>query len=365
MIITGVRISKLRLSYAQPFRIAIGEMTGSDNVVLTIETDTGLLGWGEASPCPPITGDSQAGAIAAAHDVAALMIGKDPVATDARMAEFDRLTAGNPSIRAAFDMAMYDLAARAANMPLYRFLGGEQRPLHTDQTIPIQPDVAATRTKAREILAAGFEVIKVKVGRPGLIDVDHVLAVRALVGPAVGIRIDGNQGWDLPTAVANIRAMEGANIDYVEQPLPAWDLNSLSRLRRMVNVPICLDESVFDDKDALKAIHADAADYINIKLGKSGGIHTALRIEAVAAAAGKRCMIGCFGESRLALTAAAHLAMARPNIAFYDLDSAYQFTDDPVIGGLVYDTSEAGRIRLGEAPGLGARIDEAALEPCV
>ena len=122
-------------------------------------------------------------------------------------------------------------------------------------------------------------------------------------------------------------------------------------------MPICADESVFTDKDALKLIKEGAADYLNIKLGKSGGIHMGLKINAVAEANGSKCMIGCYGESRLGLSAFAHLAMARPNIHFLDLDSAFDFKVDPVIGGIEYDKTIGGLIHISDAPGHGAEID--------
>jgi L-alanine-DL-glutamate epimerase-like enolase superfamily enzyme len=128
-----------------------------------------------------------------------------------------------------------------------------------------------------------------------------------------------------------------------------------------VNLPICADESMFYHHDALKLVRAGAADYLNIKLGKAGGIHTGLKINAIAEAAGCKCMIGCFSESRLALSAAAHLAMARPNICFLDLDSAYSFKTDPVIGGITYDDQIGGVIHMPVGPGHGAEFDEAFL----
>jgi L-alanine-DL-glutamate epimerase-like enolase superfamily enzyme len=192
-------------------------------------------------------------------------------------------------------------------------------------------------------------------------DVPHVAAVREMAGPDIAIKIDSNQGWDYPTAVANINAMKPLNLQYSEQPLAVWDFDNLARLRDKVDLPICADESVFDDKDALKLVKAGAADYLNIKLGKSGGIHTGIKINAIAEAAGLKCMIGCFGESRLALSAAAHLAMAKPNILFLDLDSAFDFKTDPVIGGMRYDEQEGGVIHLNDDIGHGASFDESAL----
>jgi len=368
MQIDSIEIYKLKIRFKTPLKVSIGVTEGAENVVIKIITNTGLIGWGEASPCAYITGDTQATNLVSAEQLAQLILGKDPLAIDARMTEINGFIVGEPSIRSAFDMALYDLAAKAAEMPLYQFLGGAsaaeqpEREFRTDLTIGWQDTVEQTVAQAKEVLDAGFDAIKMKVGRSGLQDVAHVAAVREFAGPDVAIKVDSNQGWDYPTAVANINAMAPLNLQYSEQPLAVWDFANLARLRDKVNLPICADESVFDDKDALKLVAAGAADYLNIKLGKSGGIHTGLKINAIAEAAGLKCMIGCFGESRLALSASAHLALARPNITFLDLDSAYMFIDDPVQGGMQYDKSVGGLIHVSDAPGLGASFDESMLE---
>ena len=358
MKISRIDIYKIDIPVAYPTGVAIGSIDSASNVMVKITAGTGQYGWGEASPFAPITGDSQASNYQTAQQLALLLKGKDPLAIEARVAEMNRFTVGEPSIRSAFDMALYDLAAKVAGLPLYAFLGGEQRPIHTNLTIGLQDSVDKTLERAEKILAAGFKSIKMKTGRQNLEDVEHVSAVRTLAGPDVLLKIDSNQGWSYPEAVANIRAMAHLNLMYSEQPIAAWDYDNLARLRNTVDLPICADESVFDDKDALKLIKLGAVDYLNIKLGKSGGIATALRINAIAEAAGCHCMIGCFAETRLGLTAAAHVAMARPNIRFVDLDSAYKHLEDPVIGGMIYDKEEGGLIRLSDKPGLGLDIDE-------
>jgi len=362
MIITQVDIHTLNVPLTKPLKVAIGGIDSAHNIAIKITTDTGIVGWGEASPCAYIVGDTQQTNYQTAQQLARLILGKDPTAIEDRMRDINNNIVSESSIRAAFDMALYDIAANLANMPLYQFLGGAQRPLRTDLTIGMQDTVEQTVAIAQDILDRNFNAIKMKVGRPGLQDVAHVKAVRELAGPDIDIKIDSNQGWDYPTAVANIRAMEPLRLQYSEQPLAVWDYDNMARLRDKVDLPICADESVFDDKDALKLIKLGAADYLNIKLGKSGGIHTALKINAIAEAAGHKCMIGAFAESRLALGAAAHVALARPNIVFLDLDSAYDFTQDPVQGGIVYDQGGVGgSIHVPETIGHGAVFDEAAL----
>ena len=364
MIIRRIDVYRFNIELTHPTIVSLGVLTSASNVLLRITTDCGILGWGEASPFAPVTGDTQESNYANARLIAQTLIGKDPIAVEARMREINTITIGEPSLRSAFDMSLNDILGQAAGLPLYALLGGEIRPLRTDITISMYNTVEETLERLEECIALGLDEIKMKVGRAGLADVQHVAAVRKRIGPEIAIKVDSNQGWDYSAAVANLRAMEPFQLQYSEQPLARWDFENLRRLREKVSIPICADESVFDDKDALKLISMGAADYLNIKLGKSGGINMALRIEAIANAAGAKCMIGCFAESRLALSAAAHVACARPNITFLDLDSYYILKNDPVLGGITYDEETGGGIKLPETPGLGATIDERFLKTC-
>lgn len=362
MKITAIKLAYLNVAMHHAIKTPIGEIAAAKNVVVKIETDTGLFGWGEASPMAAITGDSQASAYALGEDMAKLLIGNDPLALEHNLTQLRRYCSRATTMLSAFDMALYDLAAKQACMPLYQFLGGQQRPLETDHTIGHQDSVAATVAMAQDLVKQGFTTIKMKTGRPGLEDIEHVRAVREAVGEAIGIRVDCNQGWDYATAIANIRQLQPLGVEYVEQPLAAWDIDSLRRLRQNSSLPLCADESVFTHIDALRLIKAEAVDYLNIKLVKSGGINTALKINGIAEAAGVSCMIGCFGESRLALSAASHLALARPNIRFIDLDSALHFCEDPVLGGMTYVENTGGQIQVPETVGHGAAFREDYLE---
>ena len=362
MKITAVTLARLNVPMHHAIKTPIGVIAAACNVVVKIDTDNGITGWGETSPMPAITGDSQDSCYAISQALGQLLKGKDPLAIEDNMTALRRFCPSATSAMAAFDMALYDIAAKAANMPLYQFLGGQQRELETDHTIGIQDTVAQTVSRAKELVEQGFNTIKLKTGRSGLEDVQHVAAVRDALGDSINLRIDCNQGWTLQEALANLRHMEPLNIEYVEQPLAAWDTEGFTRIRQLSPTPVCADESVFSHIDALKLIKANAVDFINIKLVKSGGIHTALKINNIAEAAGIQCMIGCFGESRLGLSAAAHLALAKPNIRFIDLDSAFHFSHDPVSGGMVYQSGTGGKFNISDAPGHGAAFDESALE---
>lgn len=365
MKISAIKLALLNVEMHHAIKTPIGVIAAARNVVVKIETDSGLYGWGETSPMSAITSDTQESSYALGQDLACLLVGKDPLAMEDNLAVLRRYSGRASSMICAFDMAMYDLAAKHAGMPLYQFLGGEQRPLETDHTIGHQDSVAETVAMAKRLVAEGFSTIKLKTGRADLIDVEHVAAVREAVGETIKLRIDCNQGWDYPMTMANLHHLEKLDIEYLEQPLPAWDVDGFAQLRANTRMPICADESVFNHIDALRLIKADAVDFLNIKLVKSGGINTALKINSIAEAAGVRCMIGCFGESRLGLSAAAHVACARPNIQFIDLDSALHFCADPVKGGLEYVANEGGKIVLPDGLGHGAEFIESELDRAI
>jgi L-alanine-DL-glutamate epimerase-like enolase superfamily enzyme len=358
MRITSIDIYQADIPLHEPFRIAIMTMESARNVFIHLHTDAGISGWGESSPYWKLCGETQEIDRAAARDLALLIKGSDPGAIEARLADLEGYLAHNSQIIAAFDMALYDILARAAGMPLYRFLGGEKRPMTTDLTIGIDtPEVMAR--KALDIVHRGFPAVKVKLGTTAAEDISRVQKIRQAIGPAIPIRTDANQGWDYPTAATVLGTVQQFGVQYCEQPVPHWDHDAMARLRTVTTVPIMADESVFDHHDAYKLCRAEACDYINIKLSKSGGIRNALAINAVAEAAGKACMIGCMMESRLGLSAAAHFASARRNVKFFDLDTALLLKEDPVTGGFTYDGAV---VNLTDDPGLGCDVDPAYLK---
>ena len=276
------------------------------------------------------------------------------------MNEIDGFLKNNSQIRAAFDIALYDILAKAAQMPLYRLLGGSGRPMQTCLTIPIG-DAQSMAKKASNAREQGFSIIKIKLGTTAKEDIARVRAIRQAIGADAVIRVDANQGWDVPTALAVLNAIHELEIEYCEQPVAHWNLASLKSIHDRSSVPIVADEAVFDHHDAFKVLSADAVDYVNLKLSKSGGIRAGLKVASVVDAAGKFCMIGCMMESRLGLTAAAHLASSMNHFRFFDLDSAHLLAADPIVGGMRYEKDQ---VILDESPGLGAEVDMKFLEGC-
>ncbi len=358
MRISGVDIYYFDIPLSQPFRIAIGTVSAANNVLVRVHTDEGITGLGESCPFAPITGETQETNIAVARNLRDMLIGKDPLAIEPFLGLAGGLVHSNPSIVAAFDMALYDILGKAASLPLCRLLGGEPRQLETDITADLDtPEKMAAR--AKDFIAQGYRTIKIKVGQAPELDIARLEAIREAIGYNPGISIDANQGWTVPQARTALKGMEKFKVLFVEQPVASWDVDGLKAIRQNSPIPVMADEALFTPQDAVKLIKAEACDYFNIKLMKAGGITNSLKISHIAEGGNVRAMVGCMLETRLALTAAAHLMAARKNIIFADLDGYASHTVDPVIGGM---DVKGGAITLPESPGLGVDIDPAFLK---
>lgn len=344
-----------------PFTIATGTMHYAQNILIRIHTDAGFYGVGECSAFPMIVGETQATCFEMAKDFASLWKGKEALDIPARMHELHDFTAFNATIKSAFDMALHDLVSRSAGQPLYRFLGGKKKPIETDLTIGIDtPEKMAE--KAIRFKTDGVRMIKIKLGKDPMEDVQRVRRIRQAVGNEIILRIDANQGWDFDSAHNALRLMDSSNIQFCEQPLRHWDDYRMPELRKSSPVPIMADESVFDHHDALRLIAAEACDYVNIKFAKSGGILEATAIDTVCTAHHIPCMMGGMLESRVALTAFVHFALAHDNIIFHDMDTCLLgHTIDPVTGGVRYNGYF---LEISDTPGLGADADDDFLRGC-
>jgi len=344
-----------------PFTIATGTMHYAQNILIRIHTDAGYYGVGECSAFPMIVGETQATCFEMAKDFARLWKGKQALDIQTRMRELHDFTAFNATIKSAFDMALHDMAAKAAGQPLYRFLGGEKKPIETDLTIGIDTPEKMAETAVR-FKSNGVRIIKVKLGKNAKEDVERVRLIRAAVGDDMILRIDANQGWDFDSAHDALRLMDPSDIQFCEQPMRHWDDFRLPELRQSSPIKIMADESVFDHHDARRLIAAEACDYVNIKFAKSGGILEAARIDAVCAEHHIPCMMGGMLESRVALTAFAHFALAHDNIVFHDMDTCMLgHKTDPVTGGVQYNGYF---LETPDTPGIGADADDAFLSHC-
>lgn len=359
MRITSIDLYRAPMPMKTPFKVAIGVTTTSQSLFVRIHTDSGLVGIGEGNIFTPVVGETPDSVWAAAPTLARTLIGTDPLDIEGRARQMRKHLPNNTTLRSAVEIALWDCLGRAAAMPLFAVLGGRRRAIVTDNTCGLEtPAVMAER--AARFKDRGFKVIKVKLGTDLATDLERMRAIRDAVGPAFTLRIDANQGWSRTTARTALVALAEFNPELVEQPVVAADIDGLAELRRGTSIPIMADESLFDEHDALRLVAAGACDYFNIKLAKAGGITTALRINAIGEAAHIPCMIGCMTDAGIAISAAVHLASARENIVFADLDGADMLAVDPVMGGFAY--APGGELLPSTLPGLGVEFDPAYLD---
>jgi o-succinylbenzoate synthase len=355
MKITDIRFGMLRVPLKTPFKTALRTVDTIEDIVITMHTDTGHIGYGEAPATAVITGDTHGSIIEAIHKVIAPRIIGQEIANLNRITRLiQSALEKNSSAKAAVEIAVYDLFAQLYGAPLYKILGGGDPVITTDITISVD---YIDKMVADSLAAVdrGFESLKVKVGKDIELDVERVKAIYAAVEDKALIRVDANQAWTAKQAVFAIQTLEdaGVRMELVEQPVKAQDLEGMKYVTERVHTPIMADESVFGPTQVIELIRMRAADIINIKLMKTGGISNALHIADIAAMYGIECMIGCMVETSISVAAAAHIAVAKADvITKVDLDGPSLCKFNPVDGGVLFNDSE---ITLTDAPGLGIR----------
>jgi len=347
----------------KPFIISLGTLFEAKNVLIKIFTDDGLVGWGEGSPFPMIVGETQESDLELAKDFAKLLLGKDALDISGCMKLLNDFVPNNPTVKSAFDMALYDLSAQHAGLPLYKFLGGGKKMLLTDHTVSIgtSEEMAASAVKLKD---RGVTILKLKVGSAKIPseDIDRVKAVRRAIGNQIPLRLDANQGWTVNDAIEILNALGNDNIQFCEQPVRHYDYDGLKKVSDSVSIPVMADESCFYSYQAKLISEKNICPHINIKLAKSGGILEAIEIARITKEHGITCMLGGMIESRLALTANAHFACAYDHIVYYDLDYCFNHHVDPVVDGV--QIKNECEIYLPEIPGIGATVDIKFLEEC-
>ncbi len=350
--ISEVRCHRLTAALHTPFVTARRSTTTIETTVVEIVTGDGVRGFGEAPQVWRVTGESLAGAEACvAGPLTEVLLGRSIDDVHDLFVQTAGAVVGNQGAKAAVDVALHDLTARRLGVSLPRLLGTSRHRVETDVTISAgDPECLAAQAAKRA--DDGFSVLKLKVGTDAATDVRRVEVVREAVGPDVVIRLDANQGWTLREAITAIRALEdsGADVEFVEQPVAATDVLGLAAVTAAVDTPIMADESCFGLRDLSAVIEHRAADLVNVKLSKCGGLRVARAMLELAAAHGVGCIVGSMMEGPVGVGAAASLVAAYGTTATSDLDAAWWAATSPMIGGLVYD---GGTVVLPDVPGLG------------
>ncbi len=335
----------------RPYTIAFRRVESVENVILRIGTDSGLVGLGAASPEPRVTGETMGACRQSlAADRLQWLIGRAISDFEGLCHEAADRLPGTPAALAAVDIALHDLAAQERGVPLVEMLGRARGALPTSITIGIKP-LEETLAEAEEYLSRGFEILKVKVGLDLEEDLRRLTRLRERVGLGIRLRADANQGYSVEETLRFFRKTASLDLEFLEQPLPANEIEAMRALPESIRDRIAADESLLGENDArLLAGPPRACGILNVKLMKCGGIAPARRIAAIAESAGVRLMWGCMDESRVSIAAALHAALSCPATRHLDLDGSLDLARDAVDGGFTLDD---GIMRTTGAPGLG------------
>jgi len=350
MKIKHLEVWPVTMPLAEPYCIAYEKVASTTNVFLRITLDNGLNGCGCAAPDAAVTGETPDSVIKVSEEVIEPVLrGENPLRL-ARLAEnLKMILPNNPSAMAMVDMALNDILGKAARLPVYMLLGGYRTRIMTSITIGVMP-VADTVAKAMEYAGKGFRSLKLKGGVDVETDIERVLEVRKAVGKRIDLRFDANQGFSETDALYFAVKVWPARLALIEQPTDRNDFKLLARISGQIPTPVMADESLMNLRDAFRLARGDLVDMVNIKLMKVGGITEALHINSVARAAKLEVMVGCMDEAALAIAAGLHFALARPNVAYADLDGHLDLIEDPSAGAV---RLKNGYLYPGSKPGLG------------
>lgn len=344
----------------EPFSDLYGYYDHLDYVVVKIHTDKGFTGLGEASPVHVgFYGETQETVTSIVEKcIRPLVLGEDPLNIEKIESRLDLGVAGNSCAKAAVDVALHDVAARALGVPVHALLGGicrQKAPVGFELGITKPEDVGE---KVLRFLEMHVKTIKLHVGTTPKEDVQAIRALYDAVGNSAVIRADANGAYSTAQAIDVMKKVEKCELEYFEQPLSRWNIDGLGMIKRSVDTPIAVDESVWTPEDAMQICRKEAADVLNIKISRVGGLRKAKKIADIAAASFLKCHVGSETEFGVGMAAKAHLAVSLTNAS---CAAAGEFTEklhlkdnivkDPVIW-------EDGYLRPTDKPGLGIDLEE-------
>ncbi len=360
MKITDVRVNLVAIPLASPYPLSevYGTLTHARALVLRLETDDGLVGLGEANPQPPFTEEAPEGALAILTErIAPALLGLDADSVGAVLARLERVLTGNPTVKAAVDMALHDLLGKALGVPASRLLGGALRS-EVPVLWPLGAVAASENVPVVEAkLEAGYESFMIKLGsRPVDEEIADVETLLTRFADRAAFIVDANQGWTVADALRFAAASRAWPVRLIEQPVAHHDHAGLRRVRETAYAPVSADESVQSMEDAVRLATAGAVDVFSIKVSKNGGLAQARRIAEIGAAFGMRCLMNSMIELGISQAASLQLGVTLSNLL--DVGHAYMSTlrtsDDVTdFSGLV----SRGVAKVSERPGLGVELD--------
>ncbi len=359
MKIEAIHIHAIRLPLHSPFIVSYGTYHDMPTIILKLETDEGIVGYGEALPDEYVTGESLESTYSLLkYTLAPLLIGKNPMEFEKLHDLMNETIYAVPAAKAALDIACFDAVGKKLGQPVYQLIGGryhEKFPITHVLSIAEPQQMA---DEAAAMIEKGYDSFKMKVGTAVQKDVERIQAVRERVGEGINIRVDVNQGWkNSADSLVAMRSLKELNIDWVEQPVSADDIDGMVEIKSKTDIPVMIDEGMKGPRELREIIRKRAADKVNIKLMKCGGILPAAKLAYQAEMAGIECQVGSMVESSIGSAAGFHVAFSKKNITSVELTGPLKFSKD--IGNLTYDVPF---IQLNEKPGLGVEVNEQTLD---
>jgi L-alanine-DL-glutamate epimerase-like enolase superfamily enzyme len=356
MKIVKIRALKVSMPFRRPFVVWRGVAKTKDHAIVLVETDEGITGIGEASPFLYYAPETQEDVISTIdHYISPLLEGKDPFQIEVIDDLFHKTIDGHHFSKAAVEMALWDIMGKTLGVPLYKLLGGK---FH--ETVPLvailqSGEPGEMAREAEDWVSKGFQQFKVKIGFGPEKDVAKVAAVRRAVGDKITIRVDAEESYDLKGSLAVAHRLRDLDIELFSQPIFRHNYHDMAVLRKSIDVPLLLDESIITPEDVLLATRLETGDLINIKVVKSGGILNSKRMAAIAKAAGKDCLVGSMLEMGPGTIFAGHFAISTANVTYAsEIVGPLLLTDDILTEPVVIND---GALHLPDLPGLGIELD--------
>lgn len=339
------------LGNTKPYTIAFKTVDEVNNAFVEITLDNGTTGIGAGNPSEYVTGEHFEDCTDALKESnISFLVGRDIRELNQLTYEVWQKFPKNPAARAALDIALYDAFTKFLGVPLVKYLGQKIHSLPTSNTIGIK-NVTETLKEAQEYGERGFTILKVKLGIDLEEDIERMVKLREKFGKKFTIRIDANQGYTPEKTIEFFNRTKHLDIELIEQPLPAKEIEAMKKLPDEIRKIIAADESLLTPHSAMELVTPPVASGIfNIKLMKCGGVSQALKIADIGAQSGVELFWGCNDESIISITAALHTAFACANTKYIDLDGSLDLARDVVKGGFIL---KDGVMYCSDKPGLG------------
>ena len=359
MKITHAELILTKIPTVRTHRMSFATTSHQECVYLRLHTDEGIVGLGEA---PHMAGFSGAGetqltvALQLRERLLPAIFGKDPREIEARQLDMDRALPWNPRAKSAVNIALYDIVGKALNTPVYNLLGGLYRDrIPLSWSIPITDHDHAAED-AETALSRGIRILKMKTGHEDPDhDIERTRRVRSVAGDEVRLRADANQAWDVNTAIYVINALDECGLEFMEQPVKAWDLDGMAEVRRATKVYVMADEGANSPRDVFEHARKRACDLISVYINNGGGIISAKKMAIVAEPAGIGCYVGGALEGAIASRACLHFAASTPNVT-WGCEMGGQFLLEADLGAEPVPFVD-GAMVVPQGPGLGGDLD--------